>query len=104
MRPIYRFAILCLMLLPVGAYAATYSMAQGSRPPCSTNWSVNGNTYTCGGNGRVTLANSDIIAAPAASIQAVGKALPLPLRWLHCCWLSSPANHSVSPYLLHQYP
>lgn len=71
MQPIYRFAILCLMLLPVGAYAATYTMAANSRPPCSTSWSVSGTTYTCSGNGRVTLNNNDIISASAGSITLV---------------------------------
>ncbi|MDR6984223.1 MSHA biogenesis protein MshQ [Rheinheimera pacifica] len=71
MLAIYRFAMLCIMLLPVGAYAATYTMAQGSLPPCSTSWSVNVNTYTCTGDGRVTLAHSDIIAASAASITLI---------------------------------
>ncbi|MCS4308892.1 putative acyltransferase (DUF342 family) [Rheinheimera pacifica] len=73
MRPIYRFAILCLMLLPVGAYAATYTMAANSRPPCSTSWSVSGTTYTCSGNGRVTLNNNDIISASAGSITLVAQ-------------------------------
>jgi len=71
MLAIYRFAMLCIMLLPVGAYAATYTMASNSRPPCSTSWSVSSNTYTCTGDGRVTLNNNDIISASAGSITLV---------------------------------
>ncbi|PKM17121.1 MAG: hypothetical protein CVV11_21350 [Gammaproteobacteria bacterium HGW-Gammaproteobacteria-15] len=71
MLAIYRFAMLCIILLPVGAYAATYTMASNSRPPCSTSWSVSSNTYTCTGDGRVTLNNNDIISASAGSITLV---------------------------------
>jgi MSHA biogenesis protein MshQ len=43
--------------------AATYTLTSGSYPPCNTSWSVSGTTYTCTGNGRVTLASGDILAA-----------------------------------------
>jgi hypothetical protein len=71
MSLIYRFAMLCIILLPVGAYAATYTMASNSRPPCSTSWSVSGTTYTCNGDGRVTLNNNDVISVSAGSITLV---------------------------------
>lgn len=45
------------------ARAATYNLTSGSYPPCNTSWSVSGSTYTCNGNGRVTLAAGDIITA-----------------------------------------
>lgn len=45
--------------------AATYNLTAGTYPPCigGSGWSVSGSTYTCGGNGRVTLAGGDIITA-----------------------------------------
>lgn len=43
--------------------AATYNLTSGSYPPCSTNWNVSGTTYTCNGNGRVTLAAGDILTS-----------------------------------------
>jgi len=43
--------------------AATYNFTSGSYPPCSTNWNVSGTTYTCNGNGRVTLASGDILTS-----------------------------------------
>jgi MSHA biogenesis protein MshQ len=43
--------------------AATYNLTSGSYPPCNTSWSVSGTTYTCNGNGRVTLAAGDILTA-----------------------------------------
>lgn len=45
------------------ANAATYNLTSGSYPPCSTSWSVAGTTYTCNGNGRVTLASGDILTS-----------------------------------------
>ncbi|HOY21913.1 MAG TPA: PA14 domain-containing protein, partial [Cellvibrio sp.] len=48
------------------AQAATYSLTSGSYPPCNTSWSVSGTTYTCTGNGRVTLASGDILTANTA--------------------------------------
>jgi hypothetical protein len=53
--------LLCLIALPL--QAATYNLSGGSYPPCSTSWSVSGTTYTCGGNGRVTLNSGDIVLA-----------------------------------------
>lgn len=43
----------------LGLQAATYNLTSGSYPPCNTSWSVSGTTYTCNGNGRVTLASGD---------------------------------------------
>ncbi|HCS64145.1 MAG TPA: hypothetical protein DIW64_08710 [Cellvibrio sp.] len=45
------------------ANAATYNLTSGSYPPCNTSWSVSGTTYTCNGNGRVTLAAGDILTS-----------------------------------------
>ncbi len=45
------------------ANAATYNLTSGSYPPCNTSWSVSGTTYTCTGNGRVTLASGDILTS-----------------------------------------
>lgn len=43
--------------------AATYNLTSGSYPPCNTSWNVTGTTYTCVGNGRVTLASGDILTS-----------------------------------------
>lgn len=43
--------------------AATYNLSAGTYPPCNTSWSVSGSTYTCNGNGRVTLTAGDIITS-----------------------------------------
>lgn len=49
----------------------TYNLSDGSYPPCSTSWQVSGTTYTCGGNGRVTLpAGSTLTSDADASIVA----------------------------------
>lgn len=47
----------------LGLQAATYNLTSGSYPPCNTSWSVSGTTYTCNGNGRVTLASGDILTS-----------------------------------------
>ncbi|WP_331346055.1 DUF6701 domain-containing protein [Cellvibrio sp. UBA7661] len=56
-----------LLIMLIGfccfANAATYNLTSGSYPPCNTSWSVSGTTYTCNGNGRVTLASGDILTA-----------------------------------------
>ena len=58
-------AIISLLLVTVSitANAATYNLTSGSYPPCNTSWSVAGTTYTCTGNGRVTLASGDILTS-----------------------------------------
>ena len=60
-----------LMLFSCLTTAATYNLSSGSYPPCNTSWSVSGFTYTCNGNGRVTLSSGDIVIANnAATIRA----------------------------------
>lgn len=55
-------SLLLLLLIVSGVVsAATYNLSAGTYPPCNTSWSVSGSTYTCNGNGRVTLAAGDII-------------------------------------------
>ena len=52
------------------AQAATYNLTSGQYPPCGTTnipaWSVSGTTYTCNGDGRVTLASGDVLTASTA--------------------------------------
>ncbi len=43
--------------------AATYNLSLGQYPSCSTSWSVSGTTYTCTGDGKVTLSSGDIVIA-----------------------------------------
>ena len=57
--------LFCLITLPL--QAATYNLSGGSYPPCSTSWSVSGSTYTCSGDGRVTLSNGDIVVANSSA-------------------------------------
>lgn len=54
--------LLCVVFNSL-TYAATYNLTSGSYPPCNTSWSVSGTTYTCNGNGRVTLASGDILTS-----------------------------------------
>ncbi len=66
LAPIKRCCCLGLWLslcVAFSAQAATYNLTSGSYPPCNTSWSVSGTTYTCTGNGRVTLASGDILTA-----------------------------------------
>src|SRR5690554_3230649 len=44
-----------LLLSASFVQAQTYNLSLGQYPPCSTNWDVSGTTYTCNGDGRVTL-------------------------------------------------
>jgi hypothetical protein len=62
--------ILACGLLFTPAQAATYTMAAGSRPPCSSGWSVSGSTYTCPPGATVTLSSGDAIV-PASAITIV---------------------------------
>ena len=64
MKKISFFLILC-MLSAAPAWAATYTMAVGSRPACSTGWSGSG-PYTC--TGTITLNGGDSIAPPGAVV------------------------------------
>jgi cytoskeletal protein CcmA (bactofilin family) len=65
--------LLCLVtgcLLLCGGrsvFAATFNLGAGQYPPCSTSWSVSGDTYSCTGNGRVSLGNNDIVTASRPS-------------------------------------
>ncbi|MBK8186195.1 MAG: hypothetical protein IPK77_02475 [Cellvibrio sp.] len=52
--------------MAINAHAATYNLTSGTYPPCNTSWSVSGSTYTCTGNGRVTLASGDILTSSSA--------------------------------------
>lgn len=55
----------------VPAWAVTFNLSQGDYPQCSTNWSVSGTTYSCTGNGRITLDDGDdIIAETTATLIA----------------------------------
>lgn len=66
--------LLLLLLAQAGAgWAATYTMAAGSRPPCSSGWAVSGSTYTCPPGGTVTLNSGDTIN-PASAISIVANA------------------------------
>ncbi|WP_039913504.1 PA14 domain-containing protein [Cellvibrio mixtus] len=55
--------ILAVILIANTVHAATYNLTSGSYPPCNTSWAVSGSTYTCSGNGRVSLASGDIVIA-----------------------------------------
>lgn len=43
--------------------ADVFNLSLGQFPGCSTSWNVSGTTYTCTGNGRITLNNGDDIVA-----------------------------------------
>lgn len=68
MEGLLRLITGCL-LLGAGSVgvAATYDLSSGQYPPCSTPWSVSGDTYTCTGDGRISLGNNDIVIASRAS-------------------------------------
>lgn len=59
----YKYSMLLCFLLSSSVYAATYNLTSGTYPPCNTSWNVSGTTYTCTGNGRVTLASGDILTS-----------------------------------------
>lgn len=64
-QKIYTLIIFLMIVFCGSVNAATYNLSTGTYPPCvgGSGWSVSGSTYTCGGNGRVTLAATDIITA-----------------------------------------
>ena len=70
MEGLLRLITGCL-LLGAGSvgFAASYNLSSGQYPPCSTSWSVSGDTYTytCTGDGRISLGNNDIVTASRAS-------------------------------------
>lgn len=45
------------------ALADVFNLSLGQFPGCSTSWNVSGTTYTCTGDGRITLSNGDDIVA-----------------------------------------
>lgn len=47
----------------VPVWAVIFNVSLGDYPECSTSWSVSGTTYTCSGNGRITLDDGDDIVA-----------------------------------------
>ena len=59
------FGVVLVLFFAFGAQAATYNLTSGQYPPCNTSWSVSGTSYTCTGNGRVTLASGDILTSNA---------------------------------------
>lgn len=61
------FAIIVLACLAAQVMATNYNLSTGVYPPCSTSWSVSGSTYSCNGNGRVTLASGDTITSNSAA-------------------------------------
>lgn len=68
-KKIQSLLVLWCFIVSAAAHAATYNLSTGSYPPCigGSGWSVSGSTYTCGGNGRVTLAAGDIVTANATA-------------------------------------
>ncbi len=67
------FKALLVIAFPIAvvAQATTYNLSAGSYPPCNTSWGVSGSTYTCNGNGRVTLASGDtLVASSSVTISA----------------------------------
>lgn len=54
-------------LFASAASAQTYNLSTGQYPPCSTSWSIAGTTYTCTGNGRVTLPSGAVVIANTGS-------------------------------------
>ncbi|WP_217532238.1 DUF6701 domain-containing protein [Vibrio metschnikovii] len=59
--------MLAVLLSPFKVAAQQYNLSNGQYPPCNTTWQVNGNIYTCSGNGKVTLSSGDIIIANTES-------------------------------------
>lgn len=52
-----------LILFSSTVSAQQYSLSNNQYPPCNTSWQKSGNTYTCTGDGKVTLNNGDVIIA-----------------------------------------
>jgi len=59
--------LLSLLLVCGSAFSQQYNLALNQYPPCDTSWQVSGNTYTCSGNGKVTLNSGDTVIASAES-------------------------------------
>ncbi|EIJ0935420.1 MSHA biogenesis protein MshQ [Vibrio cholerae] len=52
-----------LILFSSTVSAQQYNLSNNQYPPCNTSWQKSGNTYTCTGDGKVTLNNGDVIIA-----------------------------------------
>ncbi|GHX17538.1 concanavalin A-like lectin/glucanases superfamily protein [Vibrio cholerae] len=52
-----------LILFSSTVSAHQYNLSNNQYPPCNTSWQKSGNTYTCTGDGKVTLNNGDVIIA-----------------------------------------
>lgn len=52
-----------LILFSSAVSAQQYNLSNNQYPPCNTSWQKSGNTYTCTGDGKVTLNNGDVIIA-----------------------------------------
>ncbi|EGR4293940.1 MSHA biogenesis protein MshQ [Vibrio cholerae] len=52
-----------LILFSSTVSAQQYNLSNNQYPPCNTSWQKSGNTYTCTGDGKVTLNNGDVITA-----------------------------------------
>ena len=66
--------VFCLLALctSLEVLSATYDMTT-TRPPCSSNWSVAGSTYTCN-SGTITLASGDsIVSGGGGAITVIGQ-------------------------------
>ncbi|MBE4592789.1 MSHA biogenesis protein MshQ [Vibrio navarrensis] len=59
--------LLSLLLVCGSAFAQQYNLALNQFPPCNTSWQVSGNTYTCTGDGKITLNSGDTVIASAES-------------------------------------
>ncbi|MEN2403431.1 DUF6701 domain-containing protein [Vibrio cholerae] len=57
-----------LILFSSTVSAQQYNLSNNQYPPCNTSWQKSGNTYTCTGDGKVTLNNGDVIIANIESM------------------------------------
>lgn len=73
-----RLFLYILLLLQSSMYADTYNLSSTPYPPCDTSWSVSGSTYTCSGDGRVTLKSGDIITSSSNATISANKGFTLP--------------------------
>lgn len=59
--------LLSLLLVCGSAFSQQYNLALNQFPPCDTSWQVSGITYTCTGDGKITLNSGDTVIASAES-------------------------------------
>ncbi|EJN6829020.1 MSHA biogenesis protein MshQ [Vibrio cidicii] len=59
--------LLSLLLVCGSAFSQQYNLALNQFPPCNTTWEVSGITYTCTGDGKITLNSGDTVIASAES-------------------------------------